>query len=63
LRIDSSVGAEADFHALGDGMLKRGSSVASPKSIVSAPAGMGALAPTLEIFASVTTIKPGVNRA
>src|SRR5258706_4226961 len=42
--------------------MKPGRSVASPRSIVSAPAGMAVLAPMPAIFPSVTTSKPGVER-
>ena len=42
--------------------MKPGRRVASPRSIVSAPAGIVALPPTPAIFPSVTTSKPGVER-
>src|SRR5712692_8666217 len=43
--------------------MKPGSSVASPRSITSAPAGAAALVPATTIFPSVTTTTPGVTSA
>src|SRR6202171_2461943 len=43
--------------------MKPGRSVASPRSMVSAPAGTAAFAPTPAIFPSVMTIKPGIDSA